>query len=114
MSGGRSWPGRRYPRILYDQRALSPSSGPRACLHAECLIIDDERALVTSANFTEAAMDRNVEAGVLAADAGFAARLRAQFDALETPPNQFPVLADELQKLLREDQAVGCRIANCR
>jgi phosphatidylserine/phosphatidylglycerophosphate/cardiolipin synthase-like enzyme len=69
--------------VLYDQRALSSSPGPRACLHAKCLIVDDERALVTSANFTEAAMDRNIEAGVMVEDAGFASRLRAQFDALE-------------------------------
>jgi phosphatidylserine/phosphatidylglycerophosphate/cardiolipin synthase-like enzyme len=71
------------PRVLYDPLALTSGSGPRSCLHAKCLIVDDERALVTSANFTEAAMDRNIEAGVLVDDAGFAARLRAQFDALE-------------------------------
>jgi phosphatidylserine/phosphatidylglycerophosphate/cardiolipin synthase-like enzyme len=77
------WSGRRYPRVLYDLRALSLSPGPRACLHAKCLIVDDERALVTSANFTEAAMDRNIEAGLLVEDSAFAGRLRAQFDALE-------------------------------
>jgi phosphatidylserine/phosphatidylglycerophosphate/cardiolipin synthase-like enzyme len=81
--GSRQWPGRRMPRVLYDPRALAETPGPRACLHAKCLIVDDERALITSANFTEAAMDRNIEAGVLIRDAGFASRLRAQFDALE-------------------------------
>ena len=79
----RQWPGRRMPRVLYDRRALASVAGPRSCLHAKCVIVDDERALVTSANFTEAAMDRNVEAGVLIEDAAFARRLRAQFDALE-------------------------------
>ena len=79
----KQWPGDRMPRVLYDPRALASGAGPRSCLHAKCLIVDDERALVTSANFTEAAMDRNIEAGVLVDDAGFAARLRAQFDALE-------------------------------
>jgi phosphatidylserine/phosphatidylglycerophosphate/cardiolipin synthase-like enzyme len=79
----KQWPGDNMPRVLYDPRALTSGSGPRSCLHAKCLIVDDERALVTSANFTEAAMDRNIEAGVLVDDAGFAARLRAQFDALE-------------------------------
>lgn len=77
------WPGRRCPRVLYDQRALSSSAGPRACLHAKVLIVDDERAFVTSANFTEAAMDRNIEAGLLVDDPQVAGRLRAQFDALE-------------------------------
>jgi phosphatidylserine/phosphatidylglycerophosphate/cardiolipin synthase-like enzyme len=47
------------------------------------VIVDDMRALVTSANFAEAAMDRNIEAGVIVEDAVFASRLRAQFDALE-------------------------------
>jgi phosphatidylserine/phosphatidylglycerophosphate/cardiolipin synthase-like enzyme len=79
----RQWPGRRMPRVLYDPRALVSAAGPRSCLHAKCLIVDDARTLITSANFTEAAMDRNIEAGVLIEGAGFAHRLRAQFDALE-------------------------------
>ncbi len=79
----KQWAGDRMPRVLYDPRALASGAGPRSCLHAKCLIVDDERALVTSANFTEAAMDRNIEAGVLVDDSGFASRLRAQFDALE-------------------------------
>nr|MBK7069634.1 phospholipase [Deltaproteobacteria bacterium] len=29
--------------------------GPRAVLHAKCIVVDGERALVTCANFTEAA-----------------------------------------------------------
>jgi phosphatidylserine/phosphatidylglycerophosphate/cardiolipin synthase-like enzyme len=37
---------------------------------------------VTSANFTEWAQQRNVEAGVMIRDAQFTHRLRAQFDAL--------------------------------
>ena len=37
---------------------------------------------VTSANFTEAAQERNIEAGVLVHDAGFARALRSQFEAL--------------------------------
>lgn len=81
---GKQWPGKRLPKVLYDPRALSTARGPRSCLHAKCLIIDDERTLVTSANFTEAAMDRNIEVGVVIDDPGFAARLRAQFDALES------------------------------
>ena len=79
----REWPGRRMPRVLYDPRALAASAGPRSCLHAKCVIVDDERSLITSANFTEAAMDRNIEAGVLIDNGGFARRLRAQFDTLE-------------------------------
>jgi phosphatidylserine/phosphatidylglycerophosphate/cardiolipin synthase-like enzyme len=37
---------------------------------------------VTSANLTEAAQERNIEAGVLVEDEGLAHRLRLQFDGL--------------------------------
>jgi phosphatidylserine/phosphatidylglycerophosphate/cardiolipin synthase-like enzyme len=76
------WPGERLPLVYYDPRALAAGPGPGACLHAKCLIVDDERALVTSANLTQAALDRNIEAGILVEDPAFAERLRAQFDAL--------------------------------
>jgi phosphatidylserine/phosphatidylglycerophosphate/cardiolipin synthase-like enzyme len=45
-------------------------------------VIDDEIAFVTSANFTEWAQERNLEAGVLIREEGFARSLRNQFDAL--------------------------------
>ncbi len=54
----------------------------KACLHAKCIVIDEERALITSANFTEAAQERNIEAGVMIADASLARALKAQFDTL--------------------------------
>ena len=76
------WPGERLPAVYYDPRALSDNYEQRACLHAKCVVIDDERALVTSANFTEAAHDRNIEAGVLLDDPRQASALRRRFDAL--------------------------------
>lgn len=79
---GRQWPGQRLPEVFYDRRSLSVERGPRAALHAKCVVVDDARALVTSANFTEAAQERNIEAGVLVHDAGFARALRSQFEAL--------------------------------
>jgi phosphatidylserine/phosphatidylglycerophosphate/cardiolipin synthase-like enzyme len=78
----RNWPGRRLPEIFYDPRALDDTAGPRASLHAKCIVVDGERALVTSANFTEAAQQRNIEAGVLVEDSGFARTLRRHFEAL--------------------------------
>ncbi len=57
------WPWESPPAVFYDPRALSRESGPRSVLHAKCVVVDDERALVTSANFTEAAQERNIEAG---------------------------------------------------
>lgn len=76
------WPGLRLPRAYYDPRALEPSAASRAVLHAKCIVVDDARALVSSANFTEAAQSRNIEAGVLINDATFARSVRLQFDDL--------------------------------
>lgn len=59
----RHWPWSRLPRLFYDPRALLVGD-KRASLHAKCVIVDRDRALVTSANFTDAAQRRNIEAGV--------------------------------------------------
>lgn len=76
------WPGQRIPEVFYDPRSLSKEKGPRACLHAKCVVVDDERLLITSANFTEAAHQRNIEAGVLLSDSVAAKAIRAQFETL--------------------------------
>ena len=76
------WPGSRRPAVYYDPRSLKSKVAERAVLHAKCVIVDDRRALVTSANLTGAALYRNVEAGVLVDDPAFAQQLRRQFDAL--------------------------------
>jgi len=44
--------------------------------------VDDKRSFVTSANLTEAAQSRNIEAGALLHDPAFAKNLRLQFEAL--------------------------------
>lgn len=77
-----SWPGDRRPALYYDPRSLSASFDQRATWHAKVVVIDDEISLVTSANFTEWAHQRNVEAGALIRSADFARQLRQQFDAL--------------------------------
>lgn len=76
------WPGRRLPEVFFDPRSLSNNDGPRGCLHAKCIVIDDRWAFVTSANFTEAAQERNIEAGVLVDRTYFAQALSAQFQSL--------------------------------
>lgn len=76
----RHWPGARVPEIYYDPRALVAAE--RAVLHAKCIVVDDREAFVTSANFTEAAQERNIEAGVLVRDAALARSLSEQFDSL--------------------------------
>lgn len=77
------WPtGARLPDVYYDPRALSSEWHQRAVLHAKCLVVDDRWAFVTSANFTEAAQDRNIEAGLLLDEPSLARALRRQFDSL--------------------------------
>ena len=76
------WPGERLPEVFYDPRSLDTGGKTRACLHAKCIVVDDKKALITSANFTEAAQARNIEAGVLFDDAALAWALRSQFDVL--------------------------------
>jgi phosphatidylserine/phosphatidylglycerophosphate/cardiolipin synthase-like enzyme len=76
------WPWKRRPSVYYDPRALSTDPAICASLHAKCIVIDDEIAFVTSANFTQWAQERNVEAGVLIRDESFARSLRNQFESL--------------------------------
>ncbi len=75
------WPGARRPRVFYDPRSLEPG-GPGGVLHAKALVVDDELVLLTSANLTEAALDRNIEMGVLLRDRAFAATVVAHFRGL--------------------------------
>jgi phosphatidylserine/phosphatidylglycerophosphate/cardiolipin synthase-like enzyme len=76
------WPGPRLPIVYYDPRSLATAPGPRSSLHAKVVVVDDARAFVTSANLTEAAQERNIEAGVLVDSHPFAESLRLQFEAL--------------------------------
>lgn len=76
------WPWERLPEVYYDPRSLTSFGEDTACLHAKCVVVDDARAFVTSANLTEAAHERNIEAGVLLDDPLFARHLRRQFESL--------------------------------
>lgn len=76
------WPGQRLPEVFHDVRSLEFSSTSNACLHAKCVVVDEERVFVTSANFTEAAHIRNIEAGVLISNQVTARAIRSQFEML--------------------------------
>jgi phosphatidylserine/phosphatidylglycerophosphate/cardiolipin synthase-like enzyme len=78
----RKWPGPNRPWLYYHSRSLAANAQERATWHAKVVVIDDETAFVTSANFTEWAQQRNVEAGVLIRNAEFARQLRQQFEGL--------------------------------
>lgn len=75
------WPGSSHPSVYYDPRSLD-LDGPGGVLHAKAVVADDEAVFVTSANLTEAALDRNIELGVLIRDRAFALTIGAYFRGL--------------------------------
>lgn len=78
----RQWPERtRLPALYYDPETRKHGD-KRTSLHAKCVVVDQRWAFVTSANFTEAAQDRNIEAGVLLDHPRLAAALAERFRGL--------------------------------
>lgn len=76
------WPfGQPVPKLYCDRRSLYPGP-PWSSLHAKCVVVDGERALVSSANFTERGQERNIETGVLIRDESFASLLERQWMSL--------------------------------
>jgi phosphatidylserine/phosphatidylglycerophosphate/cardiolipin synthase-like enzyme len=75
------WPGSSRPRVYYDPRALE-LDGPAGVLHAKAVVIDETVVFVTSANLTEAALDRNIELGLLVRDGALAASVSTHFRTL--------------------------------
>lgn len=73
----------------FDDAALTIYFDPRtaedwsfASLHAKCIIVDDARVLITSANFTGRGQERNIEVGIVVHDRGYAAALETQWNNL--------------------------------
>jgi phosphatidylserine/phosphatidylglycerophosphate/cardiolipin synthase-like enzyme len=75
------WPGTSRPSVFYDPRALE-LDGPAGVLHAKAVVVDHEVVFVTSANLTEAALDRNIEMGLLVRDRALAASVSLHFHTL--------------------------------
>jgi phosphatidylserine/phosphatidylglycerophosphate/cardiolipin synthase-like enzyme len=69
---------RRLRILFYDPRSLDPE-GAGGVLHAKAVVADDEAVFVTSANLTEAALDRNIELGVLIRDRAVALTICSYF-----------------------------------
>lgn len=76
------WPGQRLPRVYYDPRSLALGSTERSALHSKCVVVDGSDAMVTSANFTEAAQERNIELGLLVSAPEIAMQVENHFYAL--------------------------------
>lgn len=80
------WPfGLPKPDVYYDPRTAIRGDMPGhewATLHAKCIVVDDERSFITSANFTDRAQTRNIEAGVLIEDRAFSEELAGHWRQL--------------------------------
>jgi phosphatidylserine/phosphatidylglycerophosphate/cardiolipin synthase-like enzyme len=76
------WPGERLPTVYFDPRALDPDPKARAVLHAKCVVVDEEKAFISSANLTPAAQARNIEVGVLIRSTSFASQLAGHLRGL--------------------------------
>src|SRR5947208_2498686 len=75
------WPkDRPLPEVFFDPRSLETDSERRACLHAKCVVVDGKDVFVSSANFTEAAQQRNIEIGLLIHSAEVATRVIQYFN----------------------------------
>jgi phosphatidylserine/phosphatidylglycerophosphate/cardiolipin synthase-like enzyme len=77
------WPaGCRLPAVFYDPRSVADDGPIRSSLHAKCIVVDQEHVFVSSANFTEAAQERNIEVGLNIQSPWLAKRLTAHFKHL--------------------------------
>lgn len=87
----KEWPGKRRPEVFYDPRSVEPHADRRASMHAKCIVVDGARCLVTSANLTEAAQERNIELGLLIEGYQLAAAITKHFDALAASKHILPM-----------------------
>jgi phosphatidylserine/phosphatidylglycerophosphate/cardiolipin synthase-like enzyme len=87
------WPaGARLPVVYYDPRSLEMDAGNLASLHAKCVVVDRSTVFVSSANFTEAAQEKNIELGLMLRSLIVADRICRFFEQL--------VSADLLKKVI--------------
>jgi phosphatidylserine/phosphatidylglycerophosphate/cardiolipin synthase-like enzyme len=77
------WPQNRpLPHVFYYPLSLEAAPHKKAALHAKCVVVDRRTVFVSSANFTEAAHERNIEVGLLIQAAWLAERILGYFEAL--------------------------------
>lgn len=77
------WPaGCRLPEVYYDPRSVADDEPVRSSLHAKCVVVDAQHVFVSSANFTEAGQERNIEVGLQIHSAWLAQRLLRHFQLL--------------------------------
>lgn len=77
------WPSAtRLPIIYFDPRSIQDDEPVRSSLHAKVIVVDRQKVFVSSANFTEAAQDRNIEVGLLIESKSIADKISSHFETL--------------------------------
>ncbi|MEK6235736.1 MAG: phospholipase D-like domain-containing protein, partial [Planctomycetales bacterium] len=71
----------RLPAVFYDPRSVAEKK--RSSLHAKCVVVDAEQVFVSSANFTQAGQERNIEVGLKFQSEWLAQRLIRHFQLLQ-------------------------------
>lgn len=75
------WPKEcRLPAVFYDPRSVAEQK--RSSLHAKCVVVDAEQVFVSSANFTKAGQERNIEVGLTIRSPHLANRISHHFHLL--------------------------------
>jgi phosphatidylserine/phosphatidylglycerophosphate/cardiolipin synthase-like enzyme len=75
------WPGSRRPVVFFYPQALD-MNGLTGVLHAKAVVADEAAVFITSANLTEAALERNIEIGLLVRDPALALSVVSHFSGL--------------------------------
>lgn len=70
----------RLPAVFYDPRSVAEDK--RSSLHAKCVVVDAKQVFVSSANFTKAGQERNIEVGLKIESEWLAGRLIRHFQLL--------------------------------
>ena len=71
----------RRPNVYCHPRSIE-LDGPGAVLHARAVVAAAEAVFVTSANLTDAALDRNIELGIVLRDRALAASVTSHLQGL--------------------------------
>lgn len=68
--------------LIWNPQSRS-EAGAKASVHAKCIVADGKNAFVTSANLTSAAMERNMEIGVMVSGGAVPQQLHSHLEALQ-------------------------------
>jgi hypothetical protein len=91
--GHQDWPpDRPIPELFYFPPSLEDRPQDRGAMHAKLIVIDQSKVFISSANFTEAAQERNIEVGLVIRSRLLAAQISKHFASLISDGTLKPIL----------------------